>query len=748
MDRGLGVEAYADALAAVAIVDQLDPRQLLALFLEQRRSWILQRLGNSSSASLVSLVFCDVVRIIQVSLAQVGELFLQVLNDLPLFYKTILGSPSGTQLFGGVSNPDEEVRLWKLHRERLESVMVMLEPGFIAQTCLSWLKKCSEKIVGKSCGRFLINAVGSGEEIASVERMIRESLDGREALEGSLEWLRSVFGHEIQSALWNQIGQLVLKDGKDLWDEIFEDAFVQRIKELVDLGFEELSKAVNVRHSIRAIVAGPDEQNDFQAYMKRPSTGGRVWFSESNYRKISPVSGFKTMKDENDFSSCVDLYFGPEVSQIREAMDSRFQIILNDLLCFLESPKSSSRLKELAPYLQDKCYTSISTVLEELEDELRHLSTDLGNRNEKNSSEQPTTIVERALLIGRLLFALQNHSSHIPLILGSPRMWLKTEMRTLLFGRTQSLSKQSMVGSEFDPPMPDSPRRRVLDMSRRQTSATAALFAVEDKVNPKLDKLSKMFRALGIKDHRLWIKWVSDELDDALSATTLMRGWEETVVKQEQSNEGPLEIKIALPSMPSLYITSFLFQACQEIHRIGGHVLDKVVLQNFVWNLLDKVLGIYGDFISSLEDRVPQVSEKGVLQVLLDLRFAVDILSGGEDSSFSGTDLSLKETTKRFSSKPSQRRKQDQIHLSSAAHEELVMGLIHSLSQRLDPIDWATYEPYLWENEKQSYQRYAVLYGFLVQLNRMYMDIVQKLPSNTESNVLRCSIVPRFKYLL
>lgn len=73
------------------------------------------------------------------------------------------------------------------------------------------------------------------------------------------------------------------------------------------------------------------------------------------------------------------------------------------------------------------------------------------------------------------------------------------------------------------------------------------------------------------------------------SIGNLLQGWEETVVKQEQSNEGPLEIKIALPSIPSLYITSFLFQACQEIHRIGGHVLDKVVLQNFVWNLLDKV---------------------------------------------------------------------------------------------------------------------------------------------------------------
>ena len=57
------------------------------------------------------------------------------------------------------------------------------------------------------------------------------------------------------------------------------------------------------------------------------------------------------------------------------------------------------------------------------------------------------------------------------------------------------------------------------------------------------------------------------------------------------------------------------------------------------------------------------------------------------------------------------------------------------------------YEPYLWENERQSYQRHAVLFGFFVQLNRMYTDTVQKLPSNSESNIMRCSSVPRFKYL-
>lgn len=57
------------------------------------------------------------------------------------------------------------------------------------------------------------------------------------------------------------------------------------------------------------------------------------------------------------------------------------------------------------------------------------------------------------------------------------------------------------------------------------------------------------------------------------------------------------------------------------------------------------------------------------------------------------------------------------------------------------------YEPYLWENERQSYLRHAVLFGFFVQLNRLYTDTVQKLPTNSESNIMRCSTVPRLKYL-
>ncbi|XP_010277809.1 PREDICTED: conserved oligomeric Golgi complex subunit 1-like [Nelumbo nucifera] len=748
MDSGLGVGAYADALAAVAVIDELDPKQALRLFLDSRRSWISQRLGacvtgNCDSGSVI-LLFCEIVRIIQVSLGQVGELFLQVLNDMPLFYKTILSSPPDSQLFGGIPNPEEEVRLWKLFREKLESVMVMLDRDFISQACSTWLRNCGEEIVSKINGKYSIDVIGSGRELASAERLIRDTLDSREVLEGSLDWLRSVFGSEIESP-WNRVRELLLANNEDLWDEIFEDAFVRRMKDIVDSGFKDLSTIINIRDSIRAISLS-EEQIGFLAYLNRPSTGGGVWFLESNTKKCGTGSRFEATANENDFRSCLNAYFGPEVSQIRDAVDSRCQTVLEDLLCFLESQKAAIRLKELAPYLQDKCYESISTILKGLEHEVEHLSAFLDEGSKGPGSEPPAIIVERSLFIGKLLYALQNHSSHIPLILGSPRQWANKTV-SAVFGKLPSIIRPSSV--TLDSPIYDNIKRQMLNSPRKTSLATAAIFGLNDNTHPRFEELSRFSQDLCIRAHNLWILWVSDELavilhrdlksDDALSATTSLRGWEETIVKQEQSNEGHPEMKIALPSMPSLYITSFLFQSCKEIHCVGGHVLDKLILRKFALKLLEKVVSIYGDFLSTLEAHSTQVSEKGILQILLDLKFIADILSGG--------DLKKnEESSKNAKPKLPFRWKQDQNQPNSATRDS-VMQLINRLSQILDPIDWLTYEPYLWENEKQCYLRHAVLFGFFVQLNRMYTDSMQKLHTNTESNIMRCSTVPRFKYL-
>ena len=47
-----------------------------------------------------------------------------------------------------------------------------------------------------------------------------------------------------------------------------------------------------------------------------------------------------------------------------------------------------------------------------------------------------------------------------------------------------------------------------------------------------------------------------------------------------------------------------------------------------------------------------------------------------------------------------------------------------SLSSQLDPIDWATYEPYLWANEATYYQRAATLFGALLQTQRLHTQVM------------------------
>ncbi|KAG5403283.1 hypothetical protein IGI04_009402 [Brassica rapa subsp. trilocularis] len=747
LDPGLGLGDYVDALTAVAVVDELDPKGVLELFLDSRKTWVLQKLNACSGddAGSVVSVFCDVLSVVQVTVGQVGELFLQALTDMPLFYKTILSTPPASQLFGGIPNPEEEVALWKLFRDNLESVMVIFDKVDISKACLAWLRDCGGKIVGKVSGKRLIEAIVTGAELGSAEKLIRETMDSKEVLSGSLDWLKSVFGSEIELP-WNRIRELVLDDDLNLWDEIFEEAFVERMKCIIDSRFEELAKAVNVAESVRAFSEITDEKINFQAYLNRPSTGGGVWFIEPNARKPGFIAGNKTSPEESDFQSCLTAYFGPEVSQIRDAVDHRCQNVLEDLLSFFDSEKAGPRLKDLAPYVQNKCYDSVSAILADVDKELESLCAAMKKGNNDSEAIPPAIIIEKSLFMGRLLFALLNHSKHVPLILGSPRLWCRETMNAVS-DKLSSLLRQPRFGSNT-PGAADSPGKQLhADLRKQSSLAVAALLKADEKTSPKFEELNKTMRDLCIKAHTLWIQWLSEELsaiflrdltiDDGLSATTPLRGWEETIVKEEQ---GESELKISLPSLPSLYIISFLCRASEEIHRIGGHVLDKSILQKFASSLLEKIIIIYEDFLSAREANEPQISEKGVLQILLDLRFASDILSGGDTST--NVEIQPKITMNRSAF----RRKQGQQQTKSV-NRGRIDGVISQLTQKLDPIDWLTYEPYLWENEKQSYLRHAVLFGFFVQLNRMYTDTSQKLPSNSESNIMPCSTVPRFKYL-
>lgn len=146
-----------------------------------------------------------------------------------MFYKTVLDLPLVSQLFGGVPYPDEEVRLCKFFIEKLDSLMVTLDRDFIAKACLEFLRSYEKEIVNKLNRRYLIDDIDSGRPLSAAEKLIMESMEGKDVLGGSLEWLVSVFCSKIEM-YWNRTQELVLGNDGDLWDEIFVQAFASRMK--------------------------------------------------------------------------------------------------------------------------------------------------------------------------------------------------------------------------------------------------------------------------------------------------------------------------------------------------------------------------------------------------------------------------------------------------------------------------------------------------------------------------------------
>ncbi|BBN04862.1 conserved oligomeric Golgi complex subunit 1 [Marchantia polymorpha subsp. ruderalis] len=809
-ETGLKVGEYAIALAAVATIDELPSSQIFSLFLEMRRTWLRVHLRHaiagrdrgitdktasetkrgyadvlkstppednvskgvsSSDLESTAAILCQLVHMIQASLCHVGELFLEVSGKMPLLFSTVLTAPPGSQLFGGIPYPEREVRLWKAQKEKLETRMGSLSAEYITESCVSWLRKCAGEIMVE--GRLLLQRIKSGKELAEVERIVREDLAKQSALNDSLDWLKSAFGSSFDSP-WDCLCELLLKEPTNLWDAIFEGMFVRRMKEVIETGFHSISIDELLKDSLssEASAKGLGRQMQREHSSVTASTPWKYTENE-NLRSFSGLEGgmsvWKSLGDEKDNSSNSNSFLNPEVIKVKDRVDEGMRTVLEDSLSFLYGPQSTARTEELASYLQEQCRLCMISIVNVLTGKLSELSesmnkatgrkfmipsniaservgTFLGSNGKaldpkSDESLETLVIIERALFLGRLSAALAKHSSVLPVILGSPLNW--------------TLQDKSSVGSrglslERENSFADSPERW---FPKRGKAGNA----VSNEIPVKLKELQRMLRHQSISAHKMWVLWSAEKLieaftgdlekDDCLGTLIPLKGWEETCLKQEEETGGEVEMKLALPAMPSTYAVSFLFAGCQEIYRVGGHALDRAVLQFFAWKLCEKVLKTYEDFFADSSVMNNRVSEKGLLQLLFDLRFLADVLSGGQDVSIENLD---NEDLAHEALGLGSRRKAPtaQSDKSSQTRKKWVSNLLSTLPARLDPIDWATYEPHLWENERRYYQRCAVLFGSLIQLNRLYTDTVLKLPSHADTNTLNMTgTVPRFTYL-
>lgn len=168
---------------------------------------------------------------------------------------------------------------------------------------------------------------------------------------------------------------------------------------------------------------------------------------------------FKSGSVESEWDGDARFFFIPEVTNVKDKVDESLNLILRDLLSFLQGSHVLMRTDSLAPYLQEQCFKWMADVVKVLEARVLMLSENMSKAT-KEASTQTTAedpkhalksnsqgipvsragfdshslksgnfprVVEQALFLGRLTAAVGDHSISLPLLLGSPTSWTANE---------------------------------------------------------------------------------------------------------------------------------------------------------------------------------------------------------------------------------------------------------------------------------------------------------------------------------
>lgn len=177
----------------------------------------------------------------------------------------------------------------------------------------------------------------------------------------------------------------------------------------------------------------------------------------------------------------------------------------------------------------------------------------------------------------------------------------------------------------------------------------------------------------------------------------MSRIWQEHKIEEENENGVVTQSTIRLPSQPSGIVVSFLTGICAEIHRSGGHTIQRKIIFNLTYKIMENLFPVLENLLFSQDGMVTvSVSTNCYIQLLFDVMFLMDVLLGDGMQEIPIT--------------PEVVTPSKTMHLRST-------DILNALRGKIDPFDLEVFEPFLKENRSKSYQRAGVMLGLLTQVH-------------------------------
>ncbi|KAK9864885.1 hypothetical protein WJX84_005968 [Apatococcus fuscideae] len=717
------------ACTALALLEGLTSAQVLEQYLTARQRLLTSRLaaGHAAQLELPSMqnLLVEALHGLQDTVNQAGLMFLPMETDSAMVQAeaTRVDTSSSALLFGGL--PGSDLPFPQQLQDSMDKLQ-QLGSLSMAEACSTWLSSVIADLQQQLPG--LLAGCQTAAQLTQLESAVHGGIaawhkpvmtiarpdDDQERAASS--WLGDApaagqAGMAEQG--WETVSEMVLGHHLLLWDEILEQPFIQRCQQ--SLLPATLHAALSHSSRSEQSNAGEARKGDWRSHV---------------------VTLQAAVLDQLQ-SAVTDtlLLLGLEPQDAKE-MGSRHRQVEQPPGQLQGQSKAGARLRALESCIQDAC-TRASTSLVE------HLAAQLSSLSSPASGPAGAQQMEQALLIGRLCTELEGSQMLWGVVQGSPQDWQRT-----------AWLRQGSQGSLVSPA---ATRTSVAALQRMGGSGPLS----PPPVQPSSTALHTSLRDVAGRAYGVWAEWAASALaadlltalqaDAALSSSVVLRSWEEVVVAdtlpQEEGAGG--EMRFWQPAAPSPSVLALLLAACREAQRAGGPLISQAALRQLCWHLSSSVEHTIRGALAVGSELDRRLSEKGILQLLFDVRFLRESLSGGRPHDSSLPPAPPVTTPPRLGRGQKEAKPVSARDKAAAARDSEFAVLEASLQERLDPIDWATYEAYLWRNETTCYQRCSVLFGALFQLNWLHGQAAVKAgPPSLEANVMRMAPpAPRFAYL-
>lgn len=524
------------------------------------------------------------------------------------------------------------------------------------------------------------------KSLSKIESTVKEALR-------STEWETSMARSGIEIDLWKTVFESTLQE-KCL--SIVAQAFNKTVSELkanLDVLMDEIV-AIDLDNKGNPSTTESKSQNDRSKAQSVVKTFDSKLSTILN--ELVEILGSKGDRDRGDHSPTASVRHG-SVHSFSLLSGTHHRGYL---------PKRGERSIELEPKIQTLWETTVLQLAKELDQKITDLS---------ESSEIQR--VQFALLIGTVAFGLMENCPSMGTLFGPMEEWQA-------------------------------------DLVPRSTRSS---IKAETTAPPHL---GNAFQKVAFHGLQIWIDWAMDGLTSTWDKNVQfgkLTGDENlqeiTILHQatEETSEGE-QMQFRIPSAPSEATMQLLMNVSLELQRLGIYALQPQIVHLFQFKLENKICSL-------LQKRIKQQEsawkENYVLQLLMDFRFVCDICSAGEpvpkrDTSIDVFQRSLstvpEEALSFYESNP---KTDPSIQKAVQESRQLSKALETELSNILDPIDWATYEPHLWKAEARWYCRTSVLFGCIGStMQNLHSDTSVKLPLGSETNCFHAApISSRFQYL-